>query len=54
MTYWDPGSLINRDTLEYKIPFFRSMINAALGGEDFDIQKAIDENPFDLREWWEK
>ena len=54
MTYWDPGSLINRDTLEYKIPFFRSMIKAALAGEDFDIQKAIDENPFDLYEWWEK
>lgn len=54
MAYWDPGSLINRKTLEYKIPFFRSMINAALNGEDFDIDAAISENPFDFHEWWEK
>lgn len=54
LTYWDPGNLINRDTFEYKIPFFREMITTALNGESFDINKAIEENPFDFHEWWER
>lgn len=53
LTYWDPGNLINRDTLKYKIPFFKPMINAALTGNDFDIRKAMEENPFNFSEWWE-
>lgn len=54
MSYWDPGALINRETFEYKIPFFRDMINAALQLEDFDINAAMSENPVDLRDWWER
>lgn len=54
LTYWDPGALINRETFEYKIPFFRDMINTALNDSDFDINAAMSKNPVDLRDWWER
>jgi hypothetical protein len=46
MFFWDPGNEVNRKTLTHSVPFFLDMQHAAMKGEDFDIEAALEESGF--------